>query len=131
MRRGNPLGDDSGSAAAEFVMVGALLTVLTLAVLQLGLALLVRNAVVDAASEGARIAALADGSFEDGRQRTIDLITTAVGSSFASDVSVQSGDYLGHPAVVVTVRAPLPIAGLWGIAGMLEATGHAAVENAY
>ena len=131
MRRGNPLGDDNGSAAAEFVMVGALLTVLTLAVLQLGLALLVRNAVVDAASEGARIAALADGSFEDGRQRTIDLITTAVGSSFASDVSVQSGDYLGHPAVVVTVRAPLPIAGLWGLADMLEATGHAAVETAH
>ena len=131
MRRSIVLRDDSGSAAAEFVMVGALLTVLTLAVLQLGLALLVRNTVVDAASEGARIAALADGSFEDGRQRTIDLITAAVGASFASDVSVREGDYLGHPAVVVTVRAPLPIAGLWGVGETLEATGHAAVETAH
>ena len=44
--------DDTGSAIAEFVMVSALLTVLTLSVLQLGLTLLVRNTVLDAAAEG-------------------------------------------------------------------------------
>lgn len=125
------LRDDRGSAAAEFVMVGALLTVLTVAVLQLGLALMVRNTVVDAASEGARFGALADSSLADGRQRTIDLITSAVGSEFAEDVTVHQGEYLGHPAIIVTVHAPLPLAGLWGISGALEATGHAAVETAY
>jgi len=41
-------------------MVGALLTVLTLSVLQLGLALHIRNTVQDAAAEGARYGALAD-----------------------------------------------------------------------
>ena len=46
------LRDDGGSAVAEFVMVGALLTVLTLSVIQLGLALHIRNTVLDAASEG-------------------------------------------------------------------------------
>ncbi|HET8926556.1 MAG TPA: TadE/TadG family type IV pilus assembly protein, partial [Microbacterium sp.] len=54
--------DDAGSSPVEFVLVGALLTVLTLAVLQLGLAVYVRNVVHDAAVEGAFHAALADTS---------------------------------------------------------------------
>ncbi|WP_307807351.1 TadE/TadG family type IV pilus assembly protein [Naasia sp. SYSU D00948] len=44
---------DDGSAPAEFVMVGAVLVLLVLSVLQLGLALHVRNTVTDAAAEGA------------------------------------------------------------------------------
>ena len=54
------LADERGSGPAEFVMVGAVLTVLTLAVLQLGLAVYVRNVIHDAAAEGAHHAALAD-----------------------------------------------------------------------
>ncbi|HAM26986.1 MAG TPA: pilus assembly protein, partial [Microbacteriaceae bacterium] len=61
---------DDGSAVAEFAMVGALLTVLTLSVIQLGLALHIRNTVLDAAAEGARFAALADNGLEDGAART-------------------------------------------------------------
>lgn len=125
------IGDDRGSAVAEFVMVGTLLTMLTLAVLQLGLALLVRNTVVDAAAEGARFGSLADNTLADGRQRTIDLIAEAVGASYAQDVSVITGEYLDHPAVIVTVRTPLPLLGLWGVDGGLEVSGHAAVEVAY
>lgn len=126
-----PLRDDRGSAVAEFVMVGTLLTMLTLAVLQLGLALLVRNTVVDAAAEGARFGSLADNTLADGRQRTIDLIAQAIGASYAQDVSIDTGQYLDHPAVIVTVKAPLPLLGLWGIGGALEVSGHAAVEVAY
>jgi len=121
--------DDRGSAVAEFVMVGALLTVLTVAVLQLGLAMMVRNTVLDAASEGARFGSLADNTLADGRQRTIDLITTAVGPDFARDVSIETGEFLGHPAVVVTARVPLPIVGLWGVGGAVEVAGHAALET--
>ena len=47
------LADDRGSSPVEFVLVGALLTLLTLGVLQLGLAVYVRNVVHDAAVEGA------------------------------------------------------------------------------
>jgi hypothetical protein len=36
---------------------------------------------------------------------------------------------LGHPAVIVTVRAPLPLIGLVGIEGGLEVSGHAAIET--
>jgi hypothetical protein len=111
------------------VLIGALLTVLTLSVIQLGLALLVRNTVLDAASEGARFAALADNTASDGVQRTRDLITTALGPGYARDVSASVGSYLGHPAAIVTVVAPLPLIGLVGTDHGLEVRGHAAIET--
>jgi Flp pilus assembly protein TadG len=123
------LADERGSAPAEFVMVAALLTVLTLSVLQLGLALHVRNTVLDAAAEGARYGALADNTMADGAARTRDLITTAIGPGYARDVTASAGSYLQHPAVSVTVRTPLPLIGLVGIDGGLEVTGHAAKET--
>lgn len=120
---------DEGSAVAEFVMVGALLTVLTLSVMQLGLALHIRNTITDAAAEGARFAALADNGLGDGVDRTRDLISTALGANYAQDVSASYGTYLGHPATIVTVRAPLPLIGLVGIERGLEVTGHASRET--
>lgn len=109
-------------------MVIGLLTVLTLAVLQLGLALHVRNTVADAASEGARFAALADNGPADGAERTRQLIAVALGPAYTGDITAALGEYLGHPSAVVTVRAPLPIFGLLGPAAALEVSGHAAVE---
>ena len=123
------LGDDRGSAVAEFVMVGALLTVLTLSVLQLGLALHIRNTVQDAAAEGARYGALADNTPADGVQRTTQLIELAIGDDYAQNVTAHGGSWMGHPAVTITVRTRLPLVGLVGIDGVLEVSGHAAVET--
>jgi len=128
MTRGR-LADETGTAVAEFVMVGALLTVLTLSVMQLGLALHIRNTVLDAAAEGARFAALADNELSDGVLRTRDLISTALGQQYAADVTASVGSYLGHPAATVTVRTPLPLFGLVGIENGLEVAGHAAIET--
>jgi Flp pilus assembly pilin Flp len=121
--------DERGSAAAEFVLVGALLTVLTLSVMQLALALHIRNTALDAASEGARFAALADNGLEDGVARTRDLLSTALGAGYAADVSASYGSFAGHDSARVTVRTPLPLFGLVGIADGLEVTGHASVET--
>ena len=123
------LADDAGTAVAEFVMVSALLTILTLSVIQLGLALHIRNTVLDAAAEGARFAALADNELSDGVARTRDLIIVALGPDYATNVTASTGSYLGHPAAAVTVRAPLPLIGLVGIDGGLEVVGHAAIET--
>jgi hypothetical protein len=109
--------------------VGALLTVLTLSVIQFGLDLLVRNTVLDAASEGARFGALADNSPADGIARTRDLISTAVGPSYAQNVTASAGTYDGQPAEVITVTTPLPVIGLIGISHGLEVHGHAAIET--
>jgi Flp pilus assembly protein TadG len=123
------LADDSGTAVVEFVLVSALLTILTLSVIQLGLAMHIRNTVLDAAAEGARFAALADNELPDGVARTRDLITAALGPDYARDVTASLGSYLGHPAAAVTVRTPLPLIGLIGIDGGLEVVGHAAIET--
>lgn len=123
------LSRDDGSAIAEFVMVSALLTVLTLSVLQLGLALFIRNTVVDAAAEGARFGALADNSVADGVERTATLLAATLGPAYAGEVSGATGSYLGHPAIILTVRAPLPLLGLVGVQNGLEVSGHAAVET--
>lgn len=130
MSRASELAEsDDGSAIVEFVLVGALLTVLTLSLLQLGLALLIRNTVQDAASEGARFGALADNTLDEGVQRTRDLISTAIGPGYAKDVTVTRGSYDGYPADVVTVKASLPLLGLIGLPDGLSVQGHAAIET--
>jgi Flp pilus assembly protein TadG len=123
------LRGDDGDAAVDFVLVGALLTVLTLSVIQLGLALLIRNTVLDAAAEGARYAALADNGLDDGVQRTRDLITAALGAAYAGDIAASYEQHLGTSATVITVRTPLPLIGLLGLEQGMEVQGHAAVES--
>ena len=122
------LDDDRGSAPVEFVLVGTLLTLVLLAVLQLALALHVRTTLIDAAAEGARFAALADSSLEAGAERSRELIATAIGPRYAGDVGAGVATFGEHPVVVVTVRAPLPVVGLFGIDGALEVSGRAALE---
>jgi Flp pilus assembly protein TadG len=123
------LADERGSAVAEFTLVGVLLTVLALAVVQLGLALHVRNTVLDAAAEGARYASLAGSSDADGVVRTRELISAAISSDYAGEVSASRTTIDGVPVVAVTVRATLPVVGLLGLDRGLEVTGHAAVER--
>lgn len=126
---GAPGESERGTAVAEFVMVSALLTALTLAVLQLALALHIRNTVLDAAAEGARYAALADSGLAEGAERSRDLITSALGPAYAADVSASYAEVAGAPGVQIRVVAPLPLFGLLGMDRGLEVTGHAAVEE--
>ena len=121
---------ERGSAPVEFVLVSVLVVTVVLGLVQLALALHVRNTLQDAASEGARWAALADSNAERGVARTRELITLAVGDQYARDISVRSVDWLGRPAVAVTVRATLPVIGLLGVPSGLEVTGHSSVEVA-
>jgi Flp pilus assembly protein TadG len=136
VRRGDPSGrlrsalsDEHGSAPVEFVLVGGLLTLLTLAVIQLALAVYVRNVVHDAAVEGAFHAALADTSLADGQERTRELVSRAVGETYARDIVVQEAEVAGSAAVRVTVRTTVPLVGLWGLDGAMEVGGSAPVES--
>lgn len=122
------LDDDTGSAVVEFVLVSSMLLLLVLGVLQLGLALHVRNALIAAAGEGARFAALADTGLDEGATRTRELVAASLGPGYAVDVGVRSTLIDGVPSVAVTVSAPLPVAGLLGPAGMLEVVGRAPIE---
>ncbi len=123
------LGDERGSSPVEFVLVGTLLTALTLAVLQVAFAIYVRNVVHDAAAEGAHYAALADTTHEEGALRTRQVISRAIGPEFAEDVSIGEDTVLGHPSVVVRVRTTLPVLGLIGVPYGLEVDARAPVES--
>lgn len=123
------LHDDAGASPVEFVLVGTLLTVLTLGVLQFGLAVYVRNVVHDAAVEGAYHAALADTTLAEGAQRTRDIVGRAIGAEYATDVSVQETAALGQRTVEVRVEATLPLVGLLGAPRGMEVTAHAPVES--
>lgn len=98
---------------------------LALAVIQLALAIYVRNTLLDAASEGARFAALADVQPNDGVQRTKTLIEAALGQAYAGEVTVEANGDL----IEVRVRAKLPLVGFLGFDRTLEVTGHAARES--
>jgi len=122
-------GDERGSSPVEFVLVGTLLTVLTLAVLQLALAVYVRNVVHDAAVEGAYHAALADTELGEGADRARLAISRAVGADYAGDITVGTTEAFGHAVVEVRVRTTLPVIGLLGIPYGLEVEAHAPMES--
>lgn len=92
-------------------------------VLQLAVVLHVRATLVDCASEGARLGALADRSPADGVVRTRELVTAALSPAYARDVTAEVGRVGGRDVVEVVVRAPLPVAGLLGVGGVVEARG--------
>ena len=95
------------------MLVGILLTILTLGVLQLGLAVYVRNVVHDAAVEGAYHAALADTSLAEGARRTADIVAARSARS-TRPTSPSRDDRSRASAVRVTVRCPFPLVGLLG-----------------
>ncbi len=123
------LRDERGSSAVEFVLVGVLLTAVTLGVLQLAVAVYLRNLVHDAAVEGAYHAALADVTTQEGAARAAAIIDRTVGPGFVAGTSARYTDELGAPAVEVTVVATLPLIGVFGIPEGWEVTAHAPRES--
>ncbi|MFJ5698123.1 TadE family protein [Arthrobacter sp. NPDC093139] len=120
---------ERGSAVVDFVLVGGLLTMFFLAIIQLALVLHVRNTLIDAAASGARYGTLADRNVTDARQRTGELIQTALNADFAQDIQTREVTFQGLRALEVTVRAPMPVIGLIGPRDLLEVSGHAAINN--
>jgi Flp pilus assembly protein TadG len=121
-------GDDSGAAVVEFVLVGTLLTLLFVGLLQLGLALYVRNTLLASAAEGARYAANADRSPEDGAGLTRDIVRDALSSHYAADVRAGQEDVDGAVTDFVEIRATLPLIGLIGPSRAIVVRGHAVEE---
>ena len=118
-----------GSAVVDFVLVGALTTVLFLAVVQLALALHVRSTLVDCAAEGARFGSLSGHTPSDGAERTRELIAMSLAEGYASDVTAEVVEVDGLEVVRVEVTAPLPVIGLLGPGDAMTVDGHALVEG--
>lgn len=110
-------------------MVSALVVFLFVGVLQLALVLHVRNTLIDAAGEGARVAALADEHLGSGVSRTRELVAASISPRYAQEVQAEIVVHDGLEVVVVTVEAPLPVLGLLGPSGSLSVTGRAVNEG--
>lgn len=112
----------------DFALVGGLLTILLLAVMQLVLVLHVRNVLIDCASQGARLGALADQNPQAGADRTRELIRSELSERYAQQVSAGHADIDGLNTIEVRVRAPLPMIGMLGAGRVLTLSGHALEE---
>ena len=121
--------EESGSAVVDFVMVGALVIVVFVALLQVALGVYARNVLTDAAGDGARRAALVGGTEAEARRRVQTLSDAALRRGYVDTVTVSrvpSGDLT---IVQVTVKAPFPVLGLLGPGGTLTVTGRAVDES--
>ena len=123
---------DDGAAVVDFVLVSVLLVMLFLAVFQVGVVLHVRNVLVASAAEGARYAANADRSPEEGADRARQVIAEALGQRVASAMTCVpvDGEQVGGQAVVdVQCSGPMPIVFLPTGAFSLTVHGHAVEES--
>lgn len=120
---------ETGSAVVDFVLVSVLVSVLFIAVFQVGLALHIRNTIISCASEGARFGARADVEPGVGAARTRELIDASLSARFAQDVSAEVVDAGGVQVVSVRVRAPLPVLGPFGPDSGFDLVGRAFLER--
>ena len=124
--------DDHGAAVVEFTLVSVLLVFLFLLVMQVGLVLHARNVLISAAQDGARFAANADRTAEDGAARTTESISETLGAELAARMVVTplpASAEDGLPVVGIQVRGPLPF--VFAPVGPLSITveGHALEEG--
>ncbi len=133
---------DDGSAAVDFVLVSLILIPLFMAILQLGLALYVRNTLAACAQDGARYGADANVVVQGEAAMTEAAIAQAtrcveesLSGSYAQRISASAPivtDSAGGSVRVVEVRiaSPLPLAGLFGVGPqVLHAQGDALQEQ--
>jgi len=110
-------GRDDGNVVVEFVLVSILVITIAMGVIQLAVALHVRNMLISAASEGARLAATNDRGLEEGVHRTDVLLADSLGG-YETHVAASDTVIDGAPATQVTVTAPVPVFGMWGLGTM-------------
>jgi Flp pilus assembly protein TadG len=120
---------ESGSAVADFAMVSGLLSVMFLAVFQLGLALHIRNTLISCASEGARYGARANATPQDGVARASQLIKASLSDRYADNVTATATTVDGIQVLQVRIQAPLPVLGPLGPDRVLSVQARAFLES--
>lgn len=101
--------EDDGAIVAESALIIALITLLCGTILQLGVIIHTRNTMIDAASAGARYAALADRNPHDAPDRARSVLAGSVPNSQGATIQVTSES--GGEIIAVTIDHQLPILG--------------------
>lgn len=110
-------------------MVSGLLSLLFLAVFQLGLALHIRNTLISCASEGARFGARADATPQDGAARARQMIRASLADRYADNVIATTTTVDGVQVIQIRVQVPLPVLGTLGPDRVLSVQARAFSEN--
>jgi Flp pilus assembly protein TadG len=121
--------DERGAAIADFAMVSGLLSLLFVAVLQVGVALHVRNTLTFCAAEGARAGARSGATPGDAVARARSLITSSVSPAYAQQVTAEVETVDGVQVLAVHVTAPLPVIAFFGPTNGFHVTGRAFEED--
>ena len=131
IRTESDLRDQRGSAAVDFVLVGSLVTLLFLAVIQLGIDFHVRNVLAASVAEGARYGANADvADAGAGADHANALIAKALGPHYAHAIAAADGEVDGAPVVTVEADVRLPlVAWFLPVGPSVHVTGHALLES--
>ncbi|MDO5721439.1 MAG: ABC transporter [Actinomycetaceae bacterium] len=112
--------DEAGSQVVSHVLVQVMVVIVLLGLLQLAYVLHIRNLTLDAASEGARRAALAGATLDEGEQRARDLIEASLGKARIGEVKATEVQVEGVTQVTLTINTSLPVLGPWGLPRSME-----------
>ena len=119
---------DAGAATVEFVLVAPLILLLTLATVQLTLALYVRNTLINAATEAARLAATTDATPAQAVALARGVLSQQLAGGVVVAVAVTTTRQGALTFELVQLRAKLPMIGLIGPASLVV-SGHALKES--
>lgn len=117
---------ETGAAVAGFALTAGLTTLVFLIVLQFAFVLHTKAVVIDAAGQGARIAARHNASVSQGIARTAELLEPLAGTPDITTARLTVGN---SQTIRVTVSTQFPVLGPFGIPGLLTAHGNALVET--
>ncbi|MGO2557241.1 TadE family protein [Brachybacterium sp.] len=122
------LGDEDGSAVAEFPMVAVLIIMIALLIVQAALIVHTRNTLVDAAVQGAHHASLVGSSPQDGAERAEQLVQERFDGGLGAEATAVQGT---DGVIRVQVSATLPLVGLFGPTGAMTVQGRSVDEESW
>lgn len=114
---------EAGAIVAESAMIIALVTLLCGTILQLGVIIHTKNTMIDAASAGARYAALADRDLVDGQRRSTALLTSSIPNAESARITISRA--VNGEVIRVTITHQLPLLGFITAPIPLSATAQA------
>ena len=120
---------DQGSAIAETVMTASFIVAVFLVVMQFAYAVHVRSTLTLAASEGARAGARVNAPSGTASQVTRDFVRNSVGARYAGNVTEGESAVASARVRTVSVTAPIPVLGPFGVGIELSTTARALIEE--
>jgi len=118
----------------DFILVAVPMVMIFLATLAVVQTAYLRNLMIDAAVEGSRSAAMADGSTEAGIERSREVLSLALGNDFDADYAAETrllggfGSKSGQKIVTVSITKQVEFAGLLPIGPTIRAVASASLE---